>query len=90
MTRSSRGIPAIIAVLGLAAFAAAPAQAKVKRHHGQEHYARAHPSAQRPANFPVYVDHGSDRNPGGDNLYFSDTKSPNYIVGPAWFQRWQE
>jgi len=39
--------------------------------------------------FPVYVGNGVDRNPGGDNLYFSDTKRPNYIVGPAWFQRWE-
>ena len=39
--------------------------------------------------FPTYVDRGVDRNPGGDDLYFNDTKNPNYIVGPAWFQRWE-
>jgi hypothetical protein len=83
MTRSHRLIPGFVAVIGLVAFAAAPAQAKVKHRHAPQ----AH--AARPANFPVYVDRGSDRNPGGDNLYFSDTKSPHYIVGPAWFQRWE-
>lgn len=88
MTRSSRGIPAILALLGLAAFAAAPAEAKVKRHHMTPRVAQARPRLQRPSEFPVYVGTGVDRNPGGDNLYFSDTKEPHYIVGPAWFQRW--
>ena len=85
MKSSRRVLPGIAALIGLAAFAAAPAQAKMKHRHplqGRTHVAR-------PSNFPVYVDRGSDRNPGGDNLYFTDTKKPNYVVGPAWFQRWE-
>jgi hypothetical protein len=83
MMRLRRGVPTLAALVGLAAFAAAPAEAKLKRHHAEH-------AAVRPATkFPVYVDQGSDRNPGGDNLYFTDTKQPNYIVGPAWFQRWE-
>jgi hypothetical protein len=85
MTRSSRALPAIIALLGLAAFAGSPAEAKVKRHH----VVRAPGVVHREPTFPNYVSNGVDRNPGGDNLYFSDTKSPHYIVGPAWFQRWE-
>jgi hypothetical protein len=85
MMRLRRGVPALVALLGLAAFAAAPAGAKTK--HPILHVHRALPAA---APFPVYVDHGSDRNPGGDNLYFTDTKDPHYIVGPAWFQRWDD
>ena len=69
------------AVIGLVALVIAPAQAKIKRHH-------PHPHAPVAANFPIYVDHGVDRNPGGDNSYFTDTKQPSYVVGPAWFQRW--
>ncbi len=82
MTRLRRGVCAFVAILGFAAFAA-PAAAEVKRHHLRHAY-----HAPRAAQFPVYVDHGSDRNPGGDNLYFTDTRTPDYIVGPAWFQRW--
>lgn len=82
MTRLRRGFPALVALLGLAAFAGAPADAKIKRH--RAYHARVAPAQE----FPVYVDHGSDRNPGGDNLYFTDTKDPHYIIGPAWFQRW--
>ena len=85
MTRSRPGLCAFVAILGLAAFAAAPADAKVK----PRHMMRTRPAASRPVNFPNYVDRGVDRNPGGDNLYFSDTKVPHYIVGPAWFQRWE-
>ncbi len=84
MMRLRRGVPALVALVGLAAFAAAPADAKTKRHH-PVYPQKALPAAEP---FPIYVDHGSDRNPGGDNLYFTDTKNPNYIVGPAWFQRW--
>lgn len=86
MTRSRRGLTGFIAFLGLAAFAA-NAEAKVKHHHPLHH--RSAPSASRQMEFPVYVDTGSDRNPGGDNLYFTDTKHPDYLVGPGWFQRWQ-
>ena len=85
MSRSRRVLPGIIALLGLFALAAGPVDAKVKHRHPPIHgYQAAHPA---PA-FPVYIDRGSDHNPGGDNLYFSDTKSPNYIVGPGYFQRW--
>ena len=86
MTRSRRRVTGLIALLGLAAFAA-NAHAVVKHRHPA--HGRSAPAASRAPNFPAYVDRGSDRNPGGDNLYFSDTKTPNYIVGPAWFQRWQ-
>ncbi|MDE3174908.1 MAG: hypothetical protein KGM15_02220 [Pseudomonadota bacterium] len=89
MSPSRRVVSGIVAVLGLAAFAAAPAQAKPKHRHPTHGHA-IHAQAPRPANFPVFVDHGSDYNPGGDNLYFSDTKRPHYIVGPAWFQRWDD
>jgi hypothetical protein len=86
MTRLRRGVPAVVAFVALAAFSAAPAAAKVKhRHPLHAEHARALPRSEP---FPVYVDQGSDRNPGGDDLYFNDTKVPHYIVGPAWFQRW--
>ncbi len=86
MSRPPRVVPGIIALLGLATLAATPASAKVKhRHVGIRHL---HEAVRPMPAFPVYVDHGSDYNPGGDNLYFSDTKSPNYIVGPGYFQRW--
>lgn len=90
MKRLSRGLPTALALITLAAIAVAPAQAraKVKHHHGlAPKYA---PADRRYENFPVYEDHGSDRNPGGDNLYFTDTKNPHYVVGPAWFQRWED
>ncbi len=84
------GLPATAALMVLAVFSASLADAKVKakRHQGPS---RAYePASRRPDNFPVYVDRGSDRNPGGDNLYFTDTKNPHYVVGPAWFQRWDD
>jgi hypothetical protein len=90
MTRLPRGVPALVAVLSLTAFAAGPAEAKVKRHH----MASKRHVATSAYNFPNYVDRGSDRNPGGDNLYFTDTKSPGdfvtgpTLIGPGWFQRW--
>ena len=90
MTRLRGGVPALV-VLGFAALAASPAAAKLKRHHP------VHPLHARVGapleEFPTYTDRGSDRNPGGDNLYFSDTRNatvfdgPN-LVGPAYFQRW--
>jgi hypothetical protein len=85
MTRLRRGLALSVALLGLAAFASA-AEAKVKRGHPTP---LRHHEVAAARDFPVYVGTGVDRNPGGDNLYFSDTKRPNYIVGPAWFQRWE-
>ena len=87
MTRLRRGLALSVALVGLAAFASA-AEAKVKRHHPAPLRHRE-VAAAAARDFPVYVGNGVDRNPGGDNLYFSDTKRPNYIVGPAWFQRWE-
>ena len=86
MTRSRASVTALAAVLGLVAFTGAQAATKAKH----KHIAREAAPLSRPVPFPVYVDHGSDRNPGGDNLYFSDTRQPDYIVGPAWFQRWED
>jgi hypothetical protein len=83
MTRSRRALALSVALLGFAAFAS-DSQAKAKRHHAAPQ--RHHENVSR--DFPVYRGTGVDRNPGGDNLYFSDTKQPSYIVGPAWFQRW--
>jgi hypothetical protein len=87
MSPLRRGLALSVALLGFAALASG-AEAKVKRHHlaPQRHYGA---SAATSRDFPVYVGTGVDRNPGGDNLYFSDTKRPSYIVGPAWFQRWE-
>ncbi len=87
MTQLRRGLALTVALLGFAAFAS-DADAKVKRHHvaPQRYHGEA---AARGRDFPVYEGNGVDRNPGGDNLYFSDTKRPSYIVGPAWFQRWE-
>lgn len=89
MTRMPRGVAALVALLGLAAFAAGPADAKSKRHPvtPKRHVATS------PYNFPNYVSRGVDRNPGGDNLYYSDTKEqPIFngprLIGPAYFQRW--
>ncbi len=85
MTRSRQSAVAVFALVGLAALTVS-ADAKIKRRHPAPH----HPAAvARRDGFPAYIDQGADRNPGGDNLYFSDTKQPNYIVGPAWFQRWE-
>ena len=86
MKRLRGDMPAAAALLAVAVFAASGAEAKPrhKYHHGY-----VEPMARRPVAFPTYVDHGSDRNPGGDNLYFTDTKDPKYLVGPGWFQRWQ-
>jgi len=87
MKRLRGGMPAVAALLAVSVFAASGADAtpRHRRHHGYNE-----PLARRPVNFPTYVDHGSDRNPGGDNLYFTDTKDPHYIVGPGWFQRWDQ
>ena len=85
MTRSRRGLALTVALLGLAAFATA-ADAKVKRRHAVP--PPPYHGAGESREFQPYRSSGSDRNPGGDNLYFSDTKRPSYIVGPAWFQRW--
>jgi hypothetical protein len=106
MTRLPRGVAALVALLGLAAFAAGPAQAKTKRSHATSsaHGTSAHATsrghaapkrhvATSPYKFPNYISSGVDRNPGGDNLYFSDTKDqPIFngprLIGPAYFQRW--
>jgi hypothetical protein len=85
MTRLRRGIPAFVALLGLAAFAAAPADAATSKKY---HPKPKHSARSTPPNFPVYESKGVDRNPGGDNLYFSDTRRPHYLVGPGYFQRW--
>jgi hypothetical protein len=93
MTRLPRGVPALVAVLSLATVAV-PAEAKVMRHHAARHGVTQRRHAPVSAyNFPNYIDRGSDRNPGGDNLYFSDTGAPTYfngpnLIGPAYFQRW--
>jgi hypothetical protein len=87
MKRLPGGLPAAAAFMTIAVFAVPSANAKAKRHHRMApQYEQA---SRRPDAFPVYVDRGSDRNPGGDNLYFTDTKNPHYVVGPAWFQRWE-
>jgi hypothetical protein len=94
MMRSSRLLTGFVAIIGLAASAGAAGAAPIKHHHPlQRHSGYAIDS--RPLAFPRYIDTGSDRNPGGDNLYFTDTKSPfrlnepgSYIIGPAYFQRW--
>jgi hypothetical protein len=85
MTRTRRGLALIVALLGFAAFAS---DCKARRHHVTP-LRRHEATTATSRDFPVYVGTGIDRNPGGDNLYFSDTKRPSYIVGPAWFQRWQ-
>lgn len=86
MSRLRQGVP-IVAFVAFAALAAAPAAATTVKHRHVSHPEHVR-TAPRPEAFPVYVDRGSDRNPGGDDLYFNDTKVPHYIVGPAWFQRW--
>jgi hypothetical protein len=93
MMRSSRCLTGFVAIVGFAAFAGAAAAAPIKHHHPVQH--RGYSIDTRPVAFPNYIDTGSDRNPGGDNLYFTDTKSPlrlnepgPYIIGPAYFQRW--
>ena len=100
MTRLPRGVPALVALLGFAAFAAGPANAKVMRqkvvtrHHATRHGVTLKRHAPVSAyNFPKYIDRGTDYNPGGDNQYFSNTRSPSVfngptLTGPAYFQRW--
>jgi hypothetical protein len=82
MTRSRRGLALIVALLGVAAFASV-AEAK-KRHRAGP---RDEPRAVASRNYPIYESRGVDRNPGGDNLYFQDTKRPDYILGPG-FMGW--
>ena len=70
MTRLRRGVPALLAILGLAAFVAAPAfaqtgAAKSKRRHHPHHAVRP-VEAQRMPDFPVYESPGVVPNPGGD------------------------
>jgi len=86
MKRLREGAPVAAALLAVAVFAASGADAKPKpkRHHGY-----VEPLARRPADFPTYIDRGSDRNPGGDNLYFSDTRNPTYELGPTIFQKYE-
>ena len=99
MTRLPRGVPALFALLGFAAFAAGPVDAKVTRPHLTRHRVtpyRVTPKHHAPVsayNFPRYIDRGTDYNPGGDNQYFSNTRSPSVfngptLTGPAYFQRW--
>jgi hypothetical protein len=105
MTRLPRGVAALVAILGVAAFAAGPADAKSKRHYVTPKRQVATPkrpvatpkrlaaTPTSPYKFPNYISSGVDRNPGGDNLYFSDTKEqPIFngprLIGPAYFQRW--
>jgi hypothetical protein len=94
MMRTSRCLTGFVAIVGFAAFAGGAAAAPIKHHHHPVQH-RGYSIDTRPAAFPNYIDTGSDRNPGGDNLYFTDTKSPlrlnepgPYIIGPAYFQRW--
>ena len=93
MMRSHRRLIGFVALLGFAAGAASADAATIKRHHPQRHH--GYVASSREPSFPVYIDQGADRNPGGDNLYFTDTKAPfrlneqnSYIIGPAYFQRW--
>jgi hypothetical protein len=78
MLRSRQGLSLTVALIGLAAFATSADAAKTKRYHP----ART-PHATTSRDFPIYVSRGVDRNPGGDNLYFQDTKRPSYLVGPG-------
>jgi hypothetical protein len=90
MRRLHGGMPAAAALMAIAFFAGSAAEAKVKAKHHHAAAPEFGSAYRRPEAFPVYVDRGSDRNPGGDNLYFTDTKDPHYVVGPAWFQRWED
>jgi len=94
MMRSSQIVIGFVAIVGLAVFAGSAAAAPIKHHHPLHRHG-GYSIDSRPVSFPNYIDTGSDRNPGGDNLYFTDTKSPlrlnepgPYIIGPAYFQRW--
>ena len=89
MMRSSQIVIGFVAIVGLAVFAGSAGAAPIKHHHPLHRHA-GYSVDSRPVSFPNYIDTGSDRNPGGDNLYFTDTKNPHYVVGPAWFQRWDQ
>jgi hypothetical protein len=91
MTRSRRRLTGWVALLALAATAASADAATLRRRHHPHHPV----VASREPSFPNYIDQGVDRQPGRDNEYFSDTKSPtflhnegSYLVGPGYFQRW--
>jgi hypothetical protein len=95
MMRSHRRLIGFVALLGLAASAASAEAATLKRHHPLHRHSAVVATRDREPRFPMYIDQGVDRNPGGDNLYFTDTKDPfrlnernSYIIGPAYFQRW--
>ena len=92
--RSHRRLIGFVALLGFAASAASAQPLPVKRHRPVIHR-HVVVATTRPLSFPQYIGTGVDRNPGGDNEYFSDTKDPfrlteknQYIIGPAYFQRW--
>ena len=86
MKRLRGSVPTAVALLTVAVFAASGADAKPRHRH---HHGYVEPVARRPVEFPTYVDHGSDRNPGMDNLYFTDTKNPTYELGPTIFQKYE-
>ena len=86
MMRLRGSVPVAAMVLAVAAIAATGADAKSRHKH--PHAAEA-PVAHRGIDFPTYVDHGSDRNPGMENLYFTDTRTPSYELGPTIFQKYE-
>ena len=90
MKRLRAGSPGAACLLAVAVFALSgvdgDARPRAKRHHGPTSY---EPAARRPVDFPTYVDRGSDRNPGGDKLYYTDTRTPHYELGPTIFQKFE-
>jgi hypothetical protein len=87
MQRFRGGLSAATVLVLVAAVSSTGAQAKIKHRHAHGYVG---PVAHRPVDFPVYIDHGSDRNPGTDNLYFTDTRNPSYELGPTIFQKYED
>ncbi len=89
MMRLRTGLSVAASLIAFAAFAVpgADAQPKAKRHHRLSY---SQPAPQRPLAFPTYVDRGTDRNPGGDDLYYTDTRYPRYELGPSIFQKFED
>jgi hypothetical protein len=92
MSRSSRGLIRSLLALALATALVPAAQAyqAPKRHHRLiAHVAVVHHSGDIYVNRNTrsYLDPGPGPDYTSDDLYFEDTKYPQYLLGPGIFQR---
>jgi hypothetical protein len=68
----------------------------VKPHHPVHHHVYVHTVVRQPGDIYVtrrtrsYLDPGPTADEGSENLYFSDTAYPHYLLGPGILQRFDE